>query len=578
MKNIEEFDELVDLAYATAVDPANYDDFMSAWDHFLGDHIHHTDNNRSVKVEDSVLQVHFDRAQKILGKLGRTKPENSQAIELVSKCSGEGIILEIDGRLRAANRLAQDNLNTEGKSDIYETELSQSLCEDLLKWAKDVTQPPYYFARDKDQYSTSSKGYFAVRLNLDTPPEDSIIATETKSQSILLQSTALRLTEQTSNLLQEMFSLSNAEIEIARQLVDGLSPKEISHSRNASINTIRTQIKSLLEKADAKNIVDMVRMFCGYSASHSTGRVLSRVELKARSKPLSRTSCITLPNGRKLGVIEHGDPQGRPVLFFHSMLYGVALPSTFASACKRRGWRIIAPSRPGYGNSDADLKATGSTLMNVTADDFKYLLQYLGLSKAHLIGHLMGSIFAQRFAARHPEFCKSLNLISSVPYWERKFINDLPARQKLIAQTTRFAPFALPYVTRAGVALIDAGRQDKFLDALSDGIPSDEKACRRPDVRTAIRTGLTHCVAQGSYAFGEDCKIILKDWSKDSTKLQTRTSVFVGENQQFPPMPHIQGYLDIHKAAKLISIKGAGTHLLYSHWQHVLRFLEDIDA
>ena len=575
---MEEFDELVDLTYAIAVDPGSYDNFMTAWDHFLVNHIHPADKHRKAKIENEALQMHFDRAQKILEKLGRDEPENSEAAELVSKCSGEGIILDIDGRLRAANIHARDNLNTEGKTHIHETELSQALCEDLLKWARNETQPPYYFARDTDQLSMSSKGYFAVRLNLNSRGEDSAMAIESKERSILLQSTALRLTQQTSDFLQEMFSLSNAEIEIARQLVDGLSPKEISQSRNASINTIRTQIKNLLEKAGAKNIVDMVRMFCGYTASHSTGRVLSKVELKARSKSLSRTSNITLPNGRKLGVIEHGDPQGRPIVFFHSMLYGVALPSTFASACKRKGWRIIAPSRPGYGSSDVDLKSTSSTLLNVTADDFKYLLQYLGLSKAHIIGHLMGAIFAQRFAARHPEFCKSLNLVSSVPYWERAFINDLPPRQRLIAQTTRFAPFALPYVTRAGVALIDAGRQEKFLDALHQGIPADEKAFRRPDVRTAIKAGLTHCVAQGSYAFGEDCKIILKDWSKDSSKLQTGTTVFVGENQQFPPMRHVQGYLDVHKSAELISIKGAGTHLLYSHWQHVLRFLESIDS
>lgn len=572
MTLFKQFDELVDLTYATAVDPINYDDFLSAWDEFMLEEIQTKGSKQRKARNDVTIQLHFDRAHKILERLGRARIETSNAIEIVSKYAGEGIIFDFNGRIRAANALARDTLHTEGKCDIRETAFSKEFCVALMNWAQNGSQP-YYFGRDTATGSTHSKGYFAVRIALDSNDLSDAPHGETRQRAVFLQSTELRITEHMSDVLQEMFSLTKAEIDIAKQLVDGLNPKQISEQRGASINTIRTQIKSLLEKIGAKSIVDMVRLLCGYSASHSTGQILSDVQQTFSPKSYNRQSIISLPSGRKLSVMEQGDPKGEPILFFHSMLYGVELPSTLTAACKRKGWRIIAPSRPGYGASDPNLKSSGSRLITSTVEDFRHLLQFLGLDKVHVLGHLMGSIFAQRFAIKYPEICQSLSFLNNTPYWRNEFINELPLRQKLIAQTTRYAPFALPFVTRAGVALIDAGRHDRFLEALDHGVQADEKAFRRPDVQVALIKGLDHCVAQGSNAFCQDCKIIIKDWSKESKKLQCDAKIFVGEHQVFPPLRHVEGYTQINPRSKVVQIRGAGTHLLYSHWQHVLREL-----
>ena len=45
---------------------------------------------------------------------------------------------------------------------------------------------------------------------------------------------------------------------------------------------------------------------------------------------MSNDRVVTLPDGRRMAVVEHGDPAGRPVFVFHgtpaSRLWWIALP------------------------------------------------------------------------------------------------------------------------------------------------------------------------------------------------------------------------------------------------------------
>ena len=58
---------------------------------------------------------------------------------------------------------------------------------------------------------------------------------------------------------------------------------------------------------------------------------------------------VSLPDGRKIGYGDYGDPQGEPVFFFHgwpsSRFHGKMLHE---GGLERR-LRIIAPDRPGIG-------------------------------------------------------------------------------------------------------------------------------------------------------------------------------------------------------------------------------------
>ena len=59
--------------------------------------------------------------------------------------------------------------------------------------------------------------------------------------------------------LQSAYGLSGAEAEIALQLADGKTVQDISDSRQSALGTVRTQVKHILSKMDAKRQADVVR-------------------------------------------------------------------------------------------------------------------------------------------------------------------------------------------------------------------------------------------------------------------------------------------------------------------------------
>ncbi|MGZ2411750.1 DNA-binding CsgD family transcriptional regulator [Sphingomonas sp. F9_3S_D5_B_2] len=60
--------------------------------------------------------------------------------------------------------------------------------------------------------------------------------------------------------LKSVYGLSSAEADIAFRLANGQTPNEISHERQAALGTVRTQLKHILSKMDARRQADVVRM------------------------------------------------------------------------------------------------------------------------------------------------------------------------------------------------------------------------------------------------------------------------------------------------------------------------------
>jgi DNA-binding CsgD family transcriptional regulator len=63
-------------------------------------------------------------------------------------------------------------------------------------------------------------------------------------------------------MLQQLYGFTPAETEIANGLATGFSPEGIASIRGASVETVRSQIKSLLLKTDTRRQIDLVRLLC----------------------------------------------------------------------------------------------------------------------------------------------------------------------------------------------------------------------------------------------------------------------------------------------------------------------------
>jgi DNA-binding CsgD family transcriptional regulator len=63
-----------------------------------------------------------------------------------------------------------------------------------------------------------------------------------------------------TQLLSDLFDLTRAEAEVAVGLVGGASAEQVAASRGASVDTVRSQIRSILRKCEAANLRDLERI------------------------------------------------------------------------------------------------------------------------------------------------------------------------------------------------------------------------------------------------------------------------------------------------------------------------------
>jgi pimeloyl-ACP methyl ester carboxylesterase len=118
---------------------------------------------------------------------------------------------------------------------------------------------------------------------------------------------------------------------------------------------------------------------------------------------------VQLPDKRGLAYAEYGESDGSPVFLFHGLpgsrhSWGFIPDNPFPP-----GLRVIAPDRPGYGNSDPK---PGRTLLG-WADDVIELADHLGIERFSVVGVSGGGPGALACAWKMPERLTAVGAIAS---------------------------------------------------------------------------------------------------------------------------------------------------------------------
>lgn len=118
---------------------------------------------------------------------------------------------------------------------------------------------------------------------------------------------------------------------------------------------------------------------------------------------------VTLPSGVRLHYMEGGDPNGEAIILLHGYSDSWYSYSRVMRDLLPLG-RVLAVDQRGHG--DSDRPATGYSPREMALDVIG-LMDALGLERATLVGHSMGSVVAQHAAATAPARAKRLVLIGS---------------------------------------------------------------------------------------------------------------------------------------------------------------------
>jgi pimeloyl-ACP methyl ester carboxylesterase len=121
-----------------------------------------------------------------------------------------------------------------------------------------------------------------------------------------------------------------------------------------------------------------------------------------------RKRTVELPNGVRLAYVELGDPKGAPLLLLHGYTDSSRVWTILAPHLD--GHRILIPDQRGHGASDAPACCYAPSDY---AEDARLFLDAMGVARAAVVGHSMGSIVGQTLAAEHPSRVTKLVLVGS---------------------------------------------------------------------------------------------------------------------------------------------------------------------
>jgi len=121
---------------------------------------------------------------------------------------------------------------------------------------------------------------------------------------------------------------------------------------------------------------------------------------------------VELSTGIKMAYVEMGDPDGEVVILQHGMTDNSRSWSLAAPYFTAAGYHVYLPDLRGMGKSDAP---DGYYTTVTYATDMEAFFDALGIEKAVVIGHSLGSFTVQTFALMFPERCEKVVLVSSIP-------------------------------------------------------------------------------------------------------------------------------------------------------------------
>lgn len=249
------------------------------------------------------------------------------------------------------------------------------------------------------------------------------------------------------------------------------------------------------------------------------------------------TQTVTLPDGRVLSYAEYGPKTGYPIFYFHgypSSRLEAGPISQLAAA--RRGLRLIAPDRPGFGLSTFQ---PGRKITSWPAD-ISFLASHLGLARFAVLGGSGGGPYALACAQALPHTQMSaVGVLAGAPPWEAG-TKEVLWYSRLAAVAANYAPGALTVVVDAAVRgvrwVVEIEwvrlRLERWLEAVEKeeqrrkkkGGLTEERERERStekDEKQSLKTEsrcdrllplLFEPFAQGASASVQEAKLLTQDW------------------------------------------------------------------
>lgn len=287
---------------------------------------------------------------------------------------------------------------------------------------------------------------------------------------------------------------------------------------------------------------------------------------------------IQLSDGRTLGYTLYGPKQGRPVLYFHGTpssrlelllcdLYG----NPIEPMLEKYNLQLIAVDRPGMGWSDYHKHKAFLSF----ADDSKYLLQQLNISRCKLLCWSGGGPFALAMAHQYPQMIQSVFIIAG---FTRSFsgpgISRKMHRNKIYFQSARLFPFLL----RAALGFLKKHTTNRPISQKLTGMPDGDYELLKdpPTFQKLSELTLKEACAQSSQGAVQEAAMYFRDFGFELSNISQPVHFWWGTEDRAVIRQHVEG-LEKEIAQLVTHYKEGEAHLsIYVHcMEEVLRTIAE---
>jgi pimeloyl-ACP methyl ester carboxylesterase len=279
---------------------------------------------------------------------------------------------------------------------------------------------------------------------------------------------------------------------------------------------------------------------------------------------------VRLPDGRRVAVASHGDPQGEPLLLFHG-IPGSRLGHEFADApARERGVRVLCPDRPGIGLSDPKSDRT----LSGYSDDVAALADALGLERFAVVGVSGGGPYALACGAKLPDRVTAVGVMAGVGPLDRPgareglsksdhMLLDLSLRQPLLA---RLMLLAMGWVARVAPSMM--------LKSLADELGEYDRRYLEEQEREPGAVGLVstfvEALRQGAKGTVEEYRVCGQPWGFALEEVRAPVHLWQGEDDRMVPVHHAEDMAFRLPRARLDVLPRTGHISLLRHFGDML--------
>ncbi len=285
----------------------------------------------------------------------------------------------------------------------------------------------------------------------------------------------------------------------------------------------------------------------------------------------SAPEIMRLGDGRRLAFAQYGDRHGRPLFYFHGMPGSRREGGVIDASARECGLRVVAPDRPGMGESDFK---RGRTLLGWAADVAE-LADYLGLRRFGVAGTSGGGPYALAAAYALGE---RLDFAADIAGWGPLGETGLRAgfgrHERVVFRLADHAPFVIRaffMVTARAARRRSTENYRKIMDRYS--CEADKAMLADSAVAEFMVANQGESFRQGSRGPALDALLIYRRWDFAPEQIRVPVHFFHGTTDRIVPFAFSRYLVRTVPGATLTAFEGQGHLCMIERAGEIVRFL-----